>query len=410
MLVALRLVEQRYQAVVEVLDGASVVDVARRFGVARQTVHVWLGLYAGHGLAGLADKSSRPLWCPHQMAPEMEARVVDMRQEHPGWGPRTIVYWLEREGFDPLPGRTSVERGLKRQGLVEPKRRRRRRADYRRWERTRSMELGQMDIMGGVCIADVDTGEIAEAKIVTGIDDHSRFVMCARVVARATARPVCDALEGALGRYGCPDEILSDNAKVVTNGAGSPGHPSPSAGAPDVPNVEPRSTCPPRHAERPGLPVTVRHPRVSIGPDRPEPAPLRMRPLKPDRQPQLAYEDIEPRQSPAPLLDLTGSLAAIDAIRHWTRSARQRPPGRSSLAAGTPARPALQQPKRPPDQLMWIAEPGTGPLGACTHTLALPVDIQVPVDAVCSLCRIQVTVAGGRVERRPAYGFDASVQ
>jgi transposase len=37
MLVELRLVEQRYQAVLEVLEGATVTDVARRFGVARQT-------------------------------------------------------------------------------------------------------------------------------------------------------------------------------------------------------------------------------------------------------------------------------------------------------------------------------------------------------------------------------------
>jgi transposase-like protein len=41
--VELGLVEQRYQAVVEVLEGATVVDVARRFGVARQTVHAGLG-------------------------------------------------------------------------------------------------------------------------------------------------------------------------------------------------------------------------------------------------------------------------------------------------------------------------------------------------------------------------------
>jgi Integrase core domain len=58
---------------------------------------------------------------------------------------------------------------------------------------------------------------LSEAKIVTGIDDHSRFVICARVVARATARPVCDALEWALRRWGCPDQILSDNGKVFTN-------------------------------------------------------------------------------------------------------------------------------------------------------------------------------------------------
>jgi Homeodomain-like domain-containing protein len=39
-LVELGVVEQRYRAVLEVLDdGVSVTDVARRYGVARQTVH-----------------------------------------------------------------------------------------------------------------------------------------------------------------------------------------------------------------------------------------------------------------------------------------------------------------------------------------------------------------------------------
>jgi transposase InsO family protein len=216
MLVELRLVEQRYQAVLEVLDGATVTDVARRYGVARQTVHVWLRRYGAGGLAGLADGTSKPQSCPHQMAPAIEARIVEMRTEHPDWGPRTILYWLAREGADPLPGRTSIERCLIRHGLVNRTPRRRRRSDYKRWERSRSMELWQMDIVGGVRIVDPDTGEVSEAKIVSGIDDHSRFVICAVVVARATARPVCDALEAALARHGVPDAILTDNGKVFT--------------------------------------------------------------------------------------------------------------------------------------------------------------------------------------------------
>ena len=221
MLVELRLVEQRYQAVLEVLEGATVTDVARRFGVARQTVHVWLTRYAAHGLAGLADASSKPQSCPHQMVPAIEARIVAMRNEHPDWGPRTILYWLDREGADPLPGRTSIERCLIRHGLVSRTPRRRRRSDYKRWERSKSMELWQMDIVGGVRIVDPDTGEVTEAKIVSGIDDHSRFVVSAKVVARATARPVCDALEEALARHGVPDAILTDNGKVFTARFGS---------------------------------------------------------------------------------------------------------------------------------------------------------------------------------------------
>jgi transposase InsO family protein len=211
-LVELGRVEQRYQAVLEVLnDGATVTDVARRNGVARQTVHVWLREYAVHGLAGLADKSSRPASCPHQMPAIVEARIVEMRRAHPGWGPRTIGHHLEREGVFPPPGRTSIERCLIRHQLVTPQARKRRREDYKRWERSRAMELWQMDVVGGVRLADG-----GEAKIVSGIDDHSRFCVSAYVVARATARPTCDALAVAMRRYGVPEQILTDNGKVFT--------------------------------------------------------------------------------------------------------------------------------------------------------------------------------------------------
>lgn len=212
MLVELRLVEQRYQAVLEVInDGASVTDVARRYGVARQTLHEWLRRYAADGLRGLADRTSRPLSCPHQMAPLVEARIVELRRQHPGWGPRTILFWLERDGVVPLPGRSSVERCLVRHGLVTPQARRRTRADYKRWERSRAMELWQMDIVGGVRLVDG-----SEAKIVSGLDDHSRFCVSGQVVERATARPVCDALELAMERHGVPEGILTDNGKVFT--------------------------------------------------------------------------------------------------------------------------------------------------------------------------------------------------
>jgi transposase InsO family protein len=73
------------------------------------------------------------------------------------------------------------------------------------------MELWQMDVMGRVFLA---CGR--EVKVVTGIDDHSRFVVRAKVVVRATARPVCQALAEALARYGVPETILMDNGKVFT--------------------------------------------------------------------------------------------------------------------------------------------------------------------------------------------------
>ena len=133
----------------------------------------------------------------------VELGVVEQRY-------RAVLEVLE-DGVTPLPGRSAVYRALIRHGLIVPGRRKRRRADYRRWERSRAMQLWQMDVMGRVFLAG---GQ--EVKIVTGIDDHSRFVVCAAVVVRATARPVCRALAQALARHGVPEQILTDNGKVFT--------------------------------------------------------------------------------------------------------------------------------------------------------------------------------------------------
>jgi transposase len=124
-LVELKVVEQRYRAVLDVLDGMSVTDVASRNGVTRQTVHAWLRRYADGGMAALADKSSKPGTCPHQMPPAFEARVVELRRIHPGWGPRSIRTRLANEGFSPPPGRSSIYRTLVRHGLLEPTKRKR---------------------------------------------------------------------------------------------------------------------------------------------------------------------------------------------------------------------------------------------------------------------------------------------
>ena len=104
MLVELGLVEQRYKAVLEVIEAAaSVTDVAWRYGISRQTVHKWLVRYGAEGLAGLVDKSSKPDACPHQIPPAVEAKVLEMLRVHPEWGPRTILNRLARAGFEPLP-------------------------------------------------------------------------------------------------------------------------------------------------------------------------------------------------------------------------------------------------------------------------------------------------------------------
>src|SRR5436190_186342 len=100
--------------------------------------------------------------------------------------------------------------GVSRQRLIEPARQRRRK-DWVRWERHRPMELWQMDVVGGIVLADG-----TELKALTGIDDHSRFCVCAGLMEHARSRAVCGHFVDAMREHGVPDEVLTDNGKVFT--------------------------------------------------------------------------------------------------------------------------------------------------------------------------------------------------
>ncbi|MDJ0380112.1 IS481 family transposase [Streptomyces sp. G-G2] len=202
--------EHRYRAVLQMLDGSPVAEVARRFGVSRQTVYTWVERYHAGGLGGLVDRSRRPHSSPHQVAPEVEALVCELRRTHPRWGARRIAYDLGQRGLKPVPGRSTVHRILVRNGLINHQEQNHRRV-YKRWQRDAPMQLWQLDLMSGVFLAGG-----RECKLVTGIDDHSRFIVIAKVVAQPSGRAVCTAFAEAMTTYGVPPEVLTDNGKQFT--------------------------------------------------------------------------------------------------------------------------------------------------------------------------------------------------
>lgn len=204
--------EQRYQAILAVIgDGRTIKEVAGRWCVSRQTVHAWLARYEQAGLQGLTDRSHRPGSCPHQMPGQVEAMVLELRRSRPYWGPRRLAGELARKEVTPAPSESAVYRCLVRAGVIDPLRRHRRRETWKRWERGQPMELWQMDVVGGFLLADGTT-----AKALTGVDDHSRFCVSAKLMPRERTQLVCDGLSAAMGAHGVPQQILTDNGKVFT--------------------------------------------------------------------------------------------------------------------------------------------------------------------------------------------------
>jgi transposase InsO family protein len=215
----LSVAEQRYRAVLEAGAGVPVTEVAERYEVSRQSVHTWVRRYRQEGIAGLGDRSHRVHAHPWRIPDDLEEAICELRRKHPRWGPRRLVFEMERRGHGRVT-RSTVYRTLVRNGLIVPESRRRSRRDYRRWERAVPMELWQLDVTASAFLAGG-----TEVKIVTGIDDHSRFCVIAAAVRRATARPVCQAFAGAMRVYGVPEEVLTDNGKVFTGRFHKPGAP-----------------------------------------------------------------------------------------------------------------------------------------------------------------------------------------
>jgi transposase-like protein len=138
-LVELGVMQQRYDAVKEVLEGrGTITEIAERFGVTRQSLHNWLRRYRERGMAGLVDRSKRPRSCPHRTPARAELRVIELRRDHPRWGPRRLAYELARKGADPVPSRSSIYRILHFQRPIRIRARRMRLEHLRRTPLERS--------------------------------------------------------------------------------------------------------------------------------------------------------------------------------------------------------------------------------------------------------------------------------
>ena len=123
---------QTYKVVLAVIaNGRTVGEMASDWGVCRQTMYCWLARYESDGLEGLGNRSCRPVHCPHQTPPEVEAVLLEMRRAHPYWGARRIAFELARKGVEPAPSESAVYRCLVRAAVIDPISQRRRRETWR---------------------------------------------------------------------------------------------------------------------------------------------------------------------------------------------------------------------------------------------------------------------------------------
>ena len=111
--------EQRVQFVVAALRREqSLTALCEEFDISRPTGRLWLGRYRQQGIAGIAERSRRPLHSPRLTAGELEERVVELRRRYPDWGARKLGVLLERQGVELT--HSTIHRILLRPDLIHP--------------------------------------------------------------------------------------------------------------------------------------------------------------------------------------------------------------------------------------------------------------------------------------------------
>src|SRR5512142_1141263 len=109
-------------------EAVSFSQLCERYGISRKTGYKWVERYRAEGMAGLEERSRRPHVAAGEIPYAIRKAVIELRRQgREPLGPKKIQALLcQRFTDQPVPSKTSIYNVLKREGMLEPKRRRRR--------------------------------------------------------------------------------------------------------------------------------------------------------------------------------------------------------------------------------------------------------------------------------------------
>ncbi len=183
-------------------------ELCALFGVSRECGYKWIRRFEDDGVDGLKDQSRAPKTCPHKVDDAVRELLLEARRKHPTWGPKKLLPWLQRRHDVELPSRSTASEILKRAGMSD-RRRRRRRLEHPGKPTTKAATpnaLWAADFKGEFLMRD---GNYCYPLTVT--DQYSRYVLACKALRSTKEIPVEWAFERLFREYGLPDAIRTDN-------------------------------------------------------------------------------------------------------------------------------------------------------------------------------------------------------
>ena len=203
--------EERLRFVARLLDGESMSEVCREFGISRKTGYKIFNRYKEQGLEALCDRSRRPVRYANQLPEPIERMIVQLKRDKPHWGARKIRELLVRRlaGDVRIPAKSTVHAVLDRHGLVK-------RAKQRRRQRPQgtplSQALGPNDLWCSDFKGEFKLGNGRYCYPLTVTDQASRFILACEALESTKEAGAITVFQRLFEDRGLPDAIRSDNS------------------------------------------------------------------------------------------------------------------------------------------------------------------------------------------------------
>jgi putative transposase len=190
-------------------------ELCRKHGVSRQTGYTIVERFEQQGWEGLEERSRAPHERPRAMDEGTRQELIDLRMEHPSWGPKKLKAWLEKSRGQagkamPVPARSTIGEMLDREGLIHRRRRKPGKATATTAANlsvpVESNDVWSVDFKGWF-----RTGDGRRCEPLTVTDNASRMLLRLVAAGGINGSQVRAVMESAFKEYGMPRAMRSDN-------------------------------------------------------------------------------------------------------------------------------------------------------------------------------------------------------
>jgi len=210
--------DQRVRFISEYLNGYyPLSEICSQFEISRKTGYKWIRRYEKFGSSGLEDRSRKPYNSPHKTDGKIINAIKEVRQKHPYWGPKKLLAILKsRHRGWRLPAISTTADILKREGLIEPGRRRIRRKHPGCPKTTASNpnDIWTADYKGHFKMRN---GQYCYP--LTVCDMHSRFLLGCEAHKAISVKESRRYFFKLFKKYGLPERIRTDNGVPFASSA-----------------------------------------------------------------------------------------------------------------------------------------------------------------------------------------------